>query len=71
MNSSRINEIILFNNYFPKFGQSEYETKACKKLIHNPFYCKLNDLLDDIQELVIELQNNSNFSDLFEHRTVV
>nr|CAD7411531.1 unnamed protein product [Timema poppensis] len=52
-----------FTRYFSEYGKNESE--FIKKPFQNPFSVKPKDLPDEIQEEVIELQNNSNFKDLF------
>lgn len=42
-------------------GQIRDETKAFKKLIHNPFNVKHKEFLDDIQKEMTILQNDDNF----------
>lgn len=53
-----------FSRYFPEYSSSE--TPVIKQMVRNPFTVKPDALLDDIQEDLIELQNDSDLRDTFE-----
>lgn len=55
-----------FIHYFLEYGQNEDEAKVCNysnlQFLKN---VKLKDFPNDIQEEVIEIQNDSNFKNMF------